>query len=137
MIIHSDGSKKYFSQNSSNHFHSYLQAPLTLNGTWKVALVDIVLNPTGSKTKQNLYIHSDVCGESIVDGQNQNLLRMVRALKVGNWSQTFDSPYYVPVRKSDIRDLEINIKTGKGDLASFVKGRVTITLHFKQYPFLS
>lgn len=131
-VIHSDRSLDYFPKNKAYDFRTYFQSPLNLTGNWYVALVDINLQAAGSKTKQNLYVHSDIAGDSFVD-----LLRMVRAQKVYNWFQSFETSFYVPVKKSEIRDIEIYIKTGKGDLASFLKGRATVTLHFKQYPFLA
>lgn len=137
VIVHSDESKKYFPGNKTCSFWTHFQSPLYLEGSWKVALVDINLTTTTPKTKQNLYMYSDICGESFLDGEKENLLRVLRAQKVGNWSQSFDRAFYVPVTKSDIRDLEIVIKTGKGNTASFLTDRATITLHFKRYPFLS
>lgn len=137
VIIHSDGSKRYFPDNTSCHFRTHFQSILDLEGIWKVALVEINLATTTPKTKQNLYVYSNICGESFVDGEKENLLRVLRAQKIANWSQTFDSPFYVSVNKSEIRDIEIVIKTGKGNLASFLTDRATIVLHCKQYPFLS
>lgn len=137
VIIHSDESAEYFPGNRSFHFRTHFQSPLNLDGVWKVALVDINLATNSPKTKQNVYMYSDICSESFVDGEKENLLRVLRVQKVANWSQTFDSPFYITVNKSEIRDIEILIKTGKGDFASFLTDRVTITLHFRQYPFLS
>jgi len=97
------------------------------------ALLDIYITETKLKKRNNLYIHCDVCGESILDGEN--LLRMVKAQKIANWTQAFDTPQYVSVNKSEIRDLEIYITDDQGNLASFLKQPVTITFHFKAYPF--
>lgn len=138
VVIHSDGCANYFPDNKPYHFRSHFQSPLNLHGTWKVALVDITLTSFGgTKTRKNLYLHSDICEESFLDGEKEALLRPIRALKVAYWSQSFDTPYYIPVKKTDVRDIELFIKTGKGEYASFLTDRVTVTLHFKQYPFLS
>lgn len=82
VVIHSDKSQTYFPENTTVHFRSQFQSPLNLKGVWKVALVDIALPPSTSKTKQNIYVHSDVCGETFVDGEKENLLRVVRAPRV-------------------------------------------------------
>lgn len=103
VIIHSDQNKKYFPDNKSCHFRCHFQSTLNLDGVWKVALVDINLTTSIPKTKQNVYMYSDICGESFVDGQRESLLRLVRAQKVASWSQTFESPFYVPVNKSERR----------------------------------
>ena len=135
VIINSDQCLEYFPDNEPYRFRTYLQAPLNLSGVWKVALVDINLFETKTKTKQILYLHSNICGESIIDGEKEDLLRLLKFQKISNWSQSFDSPYYVPVSRKEIRDIEINIRDEKGKLATFLKNPVTVTLHFKSYPF--
>jgi len=72
-----------------------------------------------------------------LDGENENLLRVLKSQRAGSWTQSFDTPQYFSITKSEIRDLEIHIKDVKGNFASFLKKPVTITLHFRQYPFLS
>jgi hypothetical protein len=51
-----------------------LSAPLLLEGTWRIALVEVDISCTLSKTDA-IYLYSDICGESIVDGQQRPLLR--------------------------------------------------------------
>ena len=102
---------------------------------WKVALIDVTIAEPQSKVRYNLYIHCNICGGNILNGETENLLRMVQSQKGGNWVQTLHNPQYVLVNTTEIRDLEIYIKDGKDKLATFLKKPVTVTLHFKSYPF--
>ena len=135
VVIQSNKNLDYFPDNKPFRFRTYLQSALNLKGNWKVALVDIFVLENSVKSKQNLYVHCDICGESIVDGEKDNLLRMVKFQKLGNWSQSFNPPFYVPVNTSETRELEILIRDSQGELASFLKKPVTVTLHFRAYPF--
>ena len=134
MTVNSDANLDYFPDNKPYHFKTHLQTALNLSGIWKVSLVDISMYDP-SKHSSNLYIHSDICGESILDGEKENILRMIKAYRSGKWSQESINFHYISVNKSDIRDIEFSIKDKKGILASFLQMPVTITLHFRSYPF--
>ena len=133
VVIRSDQNLNYFPENQPFHFRTHFQTPLNLKGIWKVALVDIHIADS-AKVRFNLFMHCNICDGCILDGERENLLRMVKSIKLGNWSQTFDTPQYASVNKTDIRDLEVFIRDGKGNLASFLKKPVTLVLHFKAYP---
>jgi arylamine N-acetyltransferase len=76
IYVQSDESNNYFSENQTSHFKVHLKVPIYLEGTWKVALVDFRATENAStKTSDGLYIYSDVCGESIVQGDARPLLR--------------------------------------------------------------
>ena len=79
VVINSDKSVEYFPDNTPYHFRTQFQSPLLLNGIWKVALVDINLTTSKMKTKDPLYIYSDICGDNFVDGEKYNFLRMIKA----------------------------------------------------------
>ena len=70
MTVNSGTNLKYFPNNKPYHFKTHLQSALNLNGNWKVSLVDISLSDT-TKKSVNLYIHSDICGESIVNDEKE------------------------------------------------------------------
>ena len=44
------------------------------------------------------------------------------------------SPFYLPILKQEIYELEFYIETEAGDLASFLSEPLMITLRFKSYP---
>ena len=138
VTVNSDECLQYFPENMPYHFRTHLQSSQYLNGNWKVALLDIQMSETGKNgrlIKDNLYIHCDVCSESILDGEKENLLRMVKSVRPGKWTQEFLHPHYITVNKSEIRDIEFYIKSKTGELLSFFKKPVTLTLHFRSYPF--
>ena len=134
MTVNSDMSIVYFPNNKPYQFKTHLQSSINLNGNWKVSLVDISMSDS-SKKSYNLYIHSDICGESILDGDKENILRMVKAYRSGRWTQECINHQYISINKSEIRDIEFSIRNKKGELASFLQNPVTITLHFRSYPF--
>ena len=57
---------------------THLKSQLTLNGVWKVALMDIKIPQNNHMLEEkDLYLFSNMCGESVVDGVSQSLLRRV------------------------------------------------------------
>ena len=130
----SDKSLEFFPHNKPCTFKSHLSAPLLLEGTWRIALVEADIACSLSKSDA-IYLYSDICGESIVDGEQQPLLRRIPATSVGNWLTVVETPFYVPIKNNNIYDIDINITTVQGDLAAFLDQPSTITLHLKSFPF--
>lgn len=134
VTLSSDKSLQYFPHNKPYRFKSHLNAPLLLEGVWRVALVESDIVCTTSRTDA-IYLYSEVCGQSIVEGENRPLLRRLSPSAVGNWSTIIEAPQYVPVKNNNIYDIDVNITTSRDDLASFLDKPSTITLHFKSFPF--
>ena len=63
VTMSSDRALHYFPQNKSYNFKTHLNAPLLLEGVWKVALVDVDIVSSTSKTEA-IYLYSSICGES-------------------------------------------------------------------------
>ena len=137
IYLQSNESNEYFSENQTGHFNVQLKAPLYLDGSWKVALVNFhASEKTKSKASNGLYIYSDICGESIVKGEARPLLRRLEKNKKNGWDFTLDTPYYVPVRRKEIREIEIHIKQEDDTTASDLVKPLRQPLHLKRYPFL-
>ena len=51
------------------------------------------------------------------------------------WDFTFDTPFYIPVKKHELREFEICIKRDRDKDATELNNPMYLTLHFKQYPF--
>ena len=134
VTMSSDRALHYFSQNNPYNFKAHLNAPLLLEGVWKVALVDVDIVSSTSKTEA-IYLYSSICGEYIVEGEKKPLLRRLPATIRGNWSTNIEVPLYVPVTNNNIYEIDINITTNQDDLASFIDQPSTVTLHFKSFPF--
>lgn len=134
VILSSNKSLEYFPENVPSKFRSQLGSPLNMNGMWKVALVEANISSSLSMTNA-LYIHSKICDDSIVDGHRNPLLRRLMMFEPGNWSTVLESPHYVPIKISEMYDIDAYITDENGKLASFLDHPSTITLHFKSFPF--
>lgn len=135
----SDRNKDFFPDNDSSKFKVHLKKPLHLVGVWKMARMEIHIQGD-NKTKYNdhLYLFCDLSGETFIDGEpRQNILRKIRNIKKGNWSQTYHLPYYMDVTKTDISDIEFYITDEDFKKPSFLKKSVSLTVHLRRYPFLT
>ena len=135
MIINSDQCQSLFPSNKAYHFRTHLKAPLSLQGTWKVALTEIYITESSPLPYKKLYLYSNICGDSIVDGEYHPLLRRLINDHVGYWAEIYELPNYVPVKRSEIIDIEFYIKDEAGNYTSLLTNPVSITLHFRSFPF--
>lgn len=136
MIVNSNGNSHYFPSNKPYHFKTRLQPEQSFPGLWKVALISIFTNKQHIQPNKQIYIYSSVCGESIVDGEMRSLLRLANSDTKGILNKEFSTLMYVNVNKSDISEIEFYIRDEQFNVASFLTQPLTVTLHFKSYPFL-
>lgn len=136
-LVSSDSSLQYFPQNKVYHFKCHLNTSLNLEGLWKVALLEANISTSKSpKTFKPLYVYSNICEESIVDGDKQPILRKLPGDSHGTRNSFFEMGRYMPVKINNIEDIDIYITTREGVLASLLDQPTTITLYFKAFPFL-
>ena len=138
IYVKSDESDEYFADNETYKFKVHLQLLLYFYGKWKVALVQFHAAEKGkssSKDNEGLYVYTDLGKESIVYGEERSLLRRMHRNVKGKWDYTFDTPFYVPVKKQEVQEFEIYIKRERDVNATQLIKPVYLTLHFKQYPF--
>ena len=138
VYITSSESDSYFPDNQVCKFKAHLESPILLKGFWKVGLVEF--HATQSKTKSKaaneiLYVFTNICKESIVNGYEQPLLRRLEKNVRDGWSYIMNPVIYVSVKSSELIEFEVIIKSGDGSIPSFVQSPLHLTLHFKQYPF--
>ena len=134
VILSSDRSSSYFPNNTPYRFISHLNAPILLEGTWKVALIEADITSTLSK-EEAIYLHSSICQDSIVEGEKKPLLRRLMSNSPGDWTSIIDSPHYIPVNTKELYDIDIYITNREDAKASFLNQPSTLTLHFKSFPF--
>jgi len=108
VVLSSDKSSSYFPNNAPYRFKSHLNAPLLLEGTWKVALIEAEITSSLSK-EETVYLHSSICQDSIVEGEKKPLLRRLISISPGDWTSTIDSPHYIPVNTNESYDIDITI----------------------------
>lgn len=136
LYVRSNESNVFFVDNTASRFRVQLKFPLSLPGVWKVALVEFHATETEkSKADQGLYIYTDLCTGSIVDGEERPLLRRLEKSNKSKWDYLLETPYYHTVTKSEIREFEIHIKGEQEAKVSHLAKPVHLTLHFKSYPF--
>lgn len=134
VILSSDKSKDYFPNNKPYQFKSRLNAPLLLEGMWKVALVEADISCSMSK-EESICLFSNICSESIIEGEKHPLLRKLSCTQPGDWTSILENPHYMLVNGKELYDISIYITDRHGQYASFLDQPSTITLHFKSFPF--
>lgn len=139
IYIRSDDSNHLFTENTVDKFSVQLDYPLRLQGSWKVALKEFHASEESKSrigTMNALYVYSDICGESIVKCAERPLLRRMKKNGKSRWDYIFDSPYYLPLRKRDLKQFRFYIQQEDGSPASLLKGPIHITLHLKPALFI-
>ena len=133
----SDENKTYFPDNTPTKFKIHLAEPLQLDNIWKVALTEIRIKDDNKIPYMNdLYLLCDFVDYSIVNGgQSHPILRRLQFVKKGNWAHKYDTPNYLSINKTTVVDLEFYILDRNLKNPSFLKKPVSLTLHFRQYPF--
>ena len=101
MVVSNEANLNIYPENRPFKFRTYLQTPLVLKSKWKVAIIDI--NLSQGQQSQDLYVYSDICSETIVDGSGQPLLKCICANTIAYTE--FKHLNYVSVTKSEIRDI--------------------------------
>lgn len=128
MIVQSDQNQDYFPDNTPYNFKIKLPEPVMLQGDWTVALTEITMREDrGNKDTCILYIYTNICSESFINGVNVPLLRRVVSINKGNF--TFAPCYYIPVIKSELSEIEFTLENEQGHLAKHLKNPVSLTLH--------
>lgn len=126
MICSSDHNLDYYPDNKSYNFKIKLRQNVVLNGFWKIALAEITLREE-KKKEDTLYIYSNICGESFINGVSAPLLRRVEVNNSIN--SVFNSLYYIPVIKSEINEIVFKLENERGVEAKHIKHPVTLVVH--------
>ena len=128
VIIHSDQSLDYFPDNQPFQFKCHFDKALSLDGKWEVALCEIDINE--KVQKPSLYVACDLCQSTIIYGRSKNVLRKVNADLRRQFTNSFNWLFYVPVIKSEIREIQIVLEDANNNLGFFLTKPMCVTLHF-------
>lgn len=136
MVLTSMDSSEYF-ENKPNCFRVHLSKQIQFDGYWTVALTEFSTESwtTSNKTKSELFVCCDICEETIIGGKEAPLLRRI-SLGEKPENITYTLPYYIPVKIGQLQQIAVYITDREGNLVSFLNGPVTVTLHFKKFPFV-
>lgn len=138
LYLRSNESDLYFDDNTAARFRVQLKFPLYLPGLWKVALVEFHATDkarAGKRADNGIYVYADICKDSIVNGEERPLLRRLEKSSTGKWDYLLNPPFYVPVSKTELREVEVYIKGDRDEDSTHLVEPVHLTLHLKQYPF--
>lgn len=137
LVVSSDDGKDLFLENKPHDFRVKLNQTIQLDGYWVVAVTEFTTTERNdSDQKPELFIFSDICQDSFIGNNEQPLLRRIYFDRKKQNNIVYHNPYYIPVRFSEIQHLHFYIKDDKGQDASFLKQKVTITLHLEKFPFV-
>lgn len=82
----------------------------------------------------SMYVFTDIIQPQLVGDALLPLLAVVpvmsKEFEVAHW--TFNPPYYLPLSRSYISNVEIELKTLRGELLPIQNGKVTCRLHFRK-----
>lgn len=115
-----------------------LHHPFHLGGDqWYIALADFSFNSKNSISQiESLNICCNLCEESIVNGQQLNILRRVyvqpRNKATKRYSSDFNTLYYIPLNtKADVKYIHITVTDSLGEDISIKD--CELTLHLTQH----
>lgn len=129
MIISSNECDHIYSLNTSSNFLVEFPSLLMLGTNWEVALTEFWCKSGDNREQVNICV--DFCVESLVNGKFMNLLRRVE-IKRGHNHIQFTNPCYLPVTRSQLKTISFYLKTHTGNPVSFLRGEVTVQLHFRK-----
>lgn len=128
-VVRSFESKNLFPTNEPYDFTVVLPKALALQGNWTVELSEIYATKTNKSTKKEIFVFCDICDTSVVGGQYRPLVRHV--VLDSNMNQIFPIPYPIPLRIQEIEKLHLDIRDKDNNPATFLDGKVTLTLIFR------
>lgn len=123
----SEQNKNIYPDNKPYKFKVQLPQNIPVGGNCLIGLCKI----RGLKTQKpkEIYICCDQCQYSIVDG---NLYPVLRCIDTSEEVKIIQTPFYISSKViQSIDQLSFYILDGKGELASFLKEPLKITIHIK------
>ncbi|OOZ36454.1 hypothetical protein BOW52_10770 [Solemya elarraichensis gill symbiont] len=127
-VLSSTDSKTRYPENESHDFRVYLSKPLDLRGEWTISLLEFSV--ASGKLPSEFYVYCNLCDDSVVGETELPLLRRVCMKRAG--TEIYSLPYAVPVKLGHATEVHVYIKDRDGAPASFLGGKVTVTLALKK-----
>ena len=137
MVLASDDSKSMYPNNKPHDFRVHLSTPVSLTGYWTVSLLEIGIERGQGYTfpTSELFVYANLCDNTVLGGHDVPLLRRVW-VKDNKQNIIYHMPYDVPLRMGQFQDVHIYINDSQGKQASFIRDKVSVTLHLKKRPFI-
>ena len=138
MVLASEDSNIIYPNNTPYDFLVQLSTPISLAGYWSISLLEFSID-RGQVPKKyptaEVFVFSNLCDNTILAGREVPLLRRVW-LEDDKRNVIYKLPYDVPLRMGQFQEVHIYIKDSNGNPASFIRDKVTVTLHLKKHPFI-
>ncbi|KAJ8309642.1 hypothetical protein KUTeg_012799 [Tegillarca granosa] len=134
LVLRSGDCKDIYPENKAHDFKVNIAKPLHLTGNWHVSLLELTYQGVAKPPESDVYVCSNLCGDTLV-GDTE--LPLLRRLLIGKKTENiiFNRPYGVPLKTGTFHDVRVYIRTSKNELASFLTGKVTVTLQLQKVPF--
>ena len=123
-ISPTDFTGKQYPNNTQYDFIYELPHPVSLEGDWGCAIVEVLLK---RKLSENLYVFCDIVDNSIVHGESVPLLRTIEN-KV-----EYLNPFYHKITLNKIKRLRISIRTKRNSIPVVNLSACTLVLEIKQH----
>lgn len=98
-----------------------------LNGSWRIALTEFYAKENAPPSRLRswpvkltdvVYNYTDLCKESIVHGEEQQMLPRLDRNTADGWDYMLDTFYYLPVVRKEVREFTIYVKRRDGSYES-------------------
>ena len=129
IFISSNEFDNVYPLNTNTTFSIDLPSNLCLNTGWEVALKELWIK--SQENREQVDLCADFCVETLVNGKFIPLLRRIELKKAYNHIM-YDNPDYCNISRGDLKHVSFFIiHPSKKDL-SFIKGEVTVKVHFRR-----
>lgn len=131
LFLSSSDSKSVHQTNTPGDFMVELPRTKELEGAWECALIEFQL--TGENVPFDPFcLCTDVCEDSCVgDFQLPILRRLTMKGRKKDAQFQFELPQYIPVKRNQIKRIQIYIRTTRHRTVTVASGELTCTLHFR------
>lgn len=86
----------------------------------------------------HMYIYSDIAEYNIIGDTVAPLLRILQVKsytannRMNQYTYTFNKPHYIPISRSHVESIHIDLRDDQGKNVSFVTGKSIVKLHFRR-----
>jgi hypothetical protein len=130
VYVNSDSEPDLFPHNTPSDFTCQLAESINSNYDLHVGLTEINLPAVNEYTSHDtIYICSQICEESYVNGSKLNILRNFHCSQVSGAVSYAGSAYYIPIRQIEISQIRIYLMDSKLKSLSLKGEPTSVTLN--------
>lgn len=137
IFVRSSESREFYPENRPYDFKIHLDNTLDLHGYWKIGIAEFFTLSSTQKTvidkstskhvttfyHKSLFVYSDVCDFSSVNGHQEPLLRVIQSDPSYGWNDKSFPVYYIPLKVTKLSNLHLYLRDDTGSLATFSRFR--------------